>query len=217
MNADGMLGNAIKTGFSLFHVGGCDYGGILGIESEHYDLLLTNGYLEDDVWRHEAYNDEPLREGLNIVFCTDALDDLWDCPGPDSIAPFLTHAHLASYADAREPNLTLVSNQNILALLLPLLSCYPTGDLPNNNRLKAAQCKPTPRDNTVRWLREEQDYSGRVHVCDFTSGGITCGEPICYSEFAWIASGVCLFYMCTGGDFVTRAWLLPFVTDAYKV
>ena len=208
------LNLSIESGFSLLGIDECNSGAILGFEMPLFSKFLKERTLKGDFWRDEIYNDFPFRDGLSLVVRVDAQDDLWDIEGPKNLDPFLSHIYLAYYKSLPQPSLVLASSLSLFDML-PFYSDNFTDMVDHLQAISGKKCKPDVKPITANRLSREQNLSARVYVCDYNNNGIYCGEPFCNSDFAWIKNGIALFYMQTGGDFITSAWIYPFVTDCY--
>jgi hypothetical protein len=210
-----ILQQSMKSGFSLLGIDECKAGGILGFEIPMFSKLLENKTLMGDFWKDEIYNDYPFRDGLSLVVRVDEQIDLWDYEEPKDLDRFISHTHFAYHTSSPYPKLVLISALS-LSDLLPLYSDYFANEgLDQLQSISGKECKPDVRPRTATYLREMQNLSGRVWVCDHRGIDRTCDEPLCYSDFVWIKQGVALLYMHTGGDLVTSVWIYPFVTDYY--
>lgn len=193
--------------------------GILGFENEHYWRLYNNGYLQGDFWQYETNNDSQPPErfigGLCIAFLDDEDNDLFHYDTPKYLRKMLQHAHFAYY-DIASGRLTLAAKDSLFDLLpkvctepviesLPLIDSY------------TPESKKSPELNkaTIERLKNMTNFLGRSCTCDYSYGKTVCGDPMCYSEFAWIQNGVVLLYMSGGGGIIRALWLLPFRTNAY--
>ncbi len=212
-----VLQKSTKVGFSLLGIEGCDSGGILGFEKNSILKLLKEKMLKGDFWKDEVYNDDPFREGLSLIVGVDAQDDLWDYEEPKNIDRFISNIYLGYYKSLPQPNLVLASPLCLFDLLTIYSDYFQNIGIDHLQDISGKQCKPDVKLKTINWLKKEENLSGRVYVCDYSQKGMMpCGEPLCASDFAWIKRGLAFFYMHTGGDFITSAWLYPFVTDSYK-
>jgi len=215
MEIERALHQAVKSGFSLPGIDECNSGGILGFEMPLFSKFLQDKTLKGDFWKDERYNDDSFRDGLSLIARVDVQDDFWDYERPKNLDHFLSHIYLAYYSSAPQPNLALVSPLSLFDILPIYSDHFLNMEVDHLQNLAGKKCKPDVKGKTVDWLRKEKNLSGRVYVCDYKGNGFYCGEPLCASDFAWIKNGVALFYMHTGGDFITSAWIYPFVTDLH--
>lgn len=194
-------------GFSLYPVDGCATGSILRLSEPIYSHLHETGRIAGDYWTREFDSSEILREGICLVYRTDAQDDLWDDLEPENITPLLSHMHFAEYVEGPVPTLRLISKTSFWKILPKYLDGSQNQHLPGLEPSEPCRLKVKPYVKDM--LRETPDFSGRTMVCDYMSNNMPCGIPSCYSEFAWTKNGVVLIYMSGGCDSLTRVWLLP--------
>lgn len=210
-----IINKARNTGFSLSTLAECETGGILGLQNDQLSSLVEQGALIGDFWKDEDFNDDPFRDGLSLVIGVDAQEDLWEDERPETIDPLLMNSYFSYVSNSPQPKLVLASSLSLYELLPKYYECFPVESFTPLEDISAEKCKPRISPINVSWLRKERELSTRVDVCDFSIDGSYCGIPLCFSEFAWIKNGMALFYMYTSGDFITRAWIYPFITDYF--
>lgn len=179
--------------------------GIVGLWEDEGDFpeLLRTGRL-GGLGRRELSQDETLVSGLNLVYSCERLHVLTYCEPEASLADFLAMAFLA-WHDPAADSLDLLAPDSLGELL------------PRHARRYRELALPRPTDwcaegytgNIGRPLAGLTAFSGMHHVCDFEMDGMRCLDPLCHAEYAWVADGLCLFYM-TAGVYPWTAWFYPF-------
>jgi len=194
-------------GFSLLPDDDCPNGSVLGFSEPIYSLLHEKGHLVGEYWTRDIEFKEWLRAGICLVYSSESQFYLWDDELPESLTPFLKHAHLAEYIATPVPTVRLISKASLWEILPKYLKDIQNQDLPGPE--PEEPCRLKIRSQAKYILQKHPDFSGRTMACDFERNGMECGIPACYSELAWVNNGVILIYLSGGSDSITRAWLLP--------
>lgn len=178
--------------------------GLVGVKQILLNKLLSAGHLEG-VPNDDLMEDETLCSGLNIVYDDDVLECFLQDYGTPDLMPFLLSAFFVEYE--KELNkFTLISSMP-LAESLPKFYKGIADKIPS---FAAA-------NKEAGHLKNVLNFCGRHYVCDFTRGGMRCGDPMCHSEYAWIQDGVCFLSMSSGSVGVNSMQLYPFRTLEKRV
>lgn len=107
--------------------------------------------------------------------------------------------------------LKLVSDKTLFNLLLAKIRQIDQSDL---KKLSAPRgpCEPTLKQYALEELSNIADYSGMVDICDYSAGAISCLDPLCRSDYAWVKDSICCVYISTSGGNINQIWLFPFTT-----
>jgi hypothetical protein len=203
------LQQALKSGFSYDRR---EAGQIFCLETSLYLRLLQDKIITGDFFKGVVYPEANYRDGLILAIGDNGTEGLWDDDEPKSLEPFITHVHLAYYKSIPEPELQLISPLSLFEILPVYADQF--SHIQNIDYWVQINQEADHRGRmgrTVKWLRKEKNISGRVYTCDLDQ----CGWALCAAGFAWIKNGFAFFYMYTGSDSITDAWIYPFYTDCY--
>lgn len=211
------LNRAMRSGFG--HMAGrCQPGNLLGLEADCLSYFLHEQVFKGDLLKHvNCLEAEVLHDGLSLIVDTDAGPDFCCLDGMLNLDDMVSRMYLACYRNFPEPELRLLSSSSLFELL-PAHRDYFVGK--GLNRLcdlsTEKMCGPDVKPLTLEEVKNCQDMSGMTSACDFSLDDLYCGDPVCFSDFAWIKDGVALLYFHMSCGEMRRAWLYPFVTDAYS-
>ena len=193
------MDTAVRKAFGRQQDGNSSSLGVVGMGRCCLDTLLRDSKLHG-VKDKDLTEDDTLRGGLNLVYCDDMLDDLFGCHDEIGLMPFLRLAFLAEY-EAEHSRFCLVSPDPLGILLPQFIERYTA---------KTPSMILAPKES--RCLQLKASFCGRHYVCDWSSDGMRCGDPLCHSEFAWVQNQICLLYMSGGSAGINSVQFYPFYT-----
>jgi hypothetical protein len=188
--------------------------------SRHYDRLARPGAslvaLDTDTLREWLARDEidepsltqgecledPLRDGLILVVNADLESEMAD--RSNGLAALLQNAYLGRWTSAPRARLNLLSKTSLWDALLLAQAIVPE------------KAESTQDPAWLEWLAEKVPAGSSccemVWVCDFQMGSRPeeiCGEPGCYSDYAWAREGIILAYVRTSACRVLTLEVFP--------
>lgn len=175
---------------------------LAGLLKDDLETLLQTGVL-NDVSNRDLAQDDTRRTGFGIVYDDDKFDEFLKFKPPfDWFTTFLGRCHLARY-NAASDSIELVSNTPLRSLLPKYVGHF----LP----LTAIDSRDSDGAHTYS-IREFTHFCGNHWICDFTTNGMVCADPICAAAHCWIQDGHCYAYVHSGPT-ITSFHLYPFETE----
>ena len=180
-------------------------GNIFELEGSKYTSLLKYGSV--DFKRSDLQEKDSLISRYALVYKRDDNDEVLfpdEFTDPKVIKEFLATTLLCTNESGV---LKLLHNINLLDLLPALKSKMKK--LPTLS--EHLQSPPNIDKRLPEYLSDERNFMGRICCgCGFSDGELTCHDLECYSDYAWIADGICYIYFGGSMSGISFVNLFPF-------